>query len=238
MNRIAQMIKKGAAHLSDTEVEALAQEVKRHPYCQAAHILYVHALYLRHDVSYGSALRQAAITLPMRTALFNLIEEHERRAQPEKKERHASSDRTESLITGFLDTLPQEKPRRMTVADAATDYMAYLMQTEMEAEQESAGSISAMAGQELIDDFIGQKNGKRIVLQEREESDLLTPETQEGGEFFTETMARIYIKQGKYEKAIKIIERLSTKVPRKNTYFADQMRFLRLLIENNKHNNK
>ena len=55
-------------------------------------------------------------------------------------------------------------------------------------------------------------------------------------EYFTETLARIYIKQGRYSKALEIIQRLSLQVPKKNAYFADQIRFLEKLIINN--NNK
>ena len=60
-------------------------------------------------------------------------------------------------------------------------------------------------------------------------------ETQaEGKEIFTEIMASIYIKQGKYESAVKIIRQLSLKYPKKNRYFADQIRFLEKLVLNDK----
>ena len=52
-------------------------------------------------------------------------------------------------------------------------------------------------------------------------------------EYFTETLARIYIRQGRYQKALDIISRLSSKYPQKNAYFADQIRFLEKLIINN-----
>ncbi len=53
--------------------------------------------------------------------------------------------------------------------------------------------------------------------------------------YFTETLARIYIKQGRYSKALEIIQRLSLNYPKKNAYFADQIRFLnKLIINNNK----
>ena len=60
-------------------------------------------------------------------------------------------------------------------------------------------------------------------------------EEREGDEcYFTETLARIYIKQGRYEKALEIIKRLNLNIPKKNAYFADQIRFLDKLIINNK----
>ena len=59
-------------------------------------------------------------------------------------------------------------------------------------------------------------------------------ETGEDEDYFTETLAKIYIKQGRYTKAMEIIRRLSLKYPKKNRYFADQIRFLEKLIINNK----
>ena len=53
--------------------------------------------------------------------------------------------------------------------------------------------------------------------------------------YFTETLARIYIKQGRYSKALEIIKRLNLNYPKKNAYFADQIRFLEKLIINNKY---
>ena len=52
--------------------------------------------------------------------------------------------------------------------------------------------------------------------------------------YFTETLARIYVKQKRYDKALQIIKNLSLKYPEKNIYFADQLRFLEKLIINTK----
>ena len=54
--------------------------------------------------------------------------------------------------------------------------------------------------------------------------------------YFTETLAKIYIKQGRYSKALEIINSLNLNYPKKNAYFADQIRFLEKLIINNKTN--
>jgi len=51
---------------------------------------------------------------------------------------------------------------------------------------------------------------------------------------FTETLAKIYVKQHRYEKALEIIKKLSLNYPKKNAYFADQIRFLEKLIINAK----
>ena len=94
-----------------------------------------------------------------------------------------------------------------------------------------------LKGQELIDDFINKENGK-ITLQEETEYELEEADSAEEAEnedtgYFTETLARIYIKQGRYSKALEIIKRLNLVYPKKNRYFADQIRFLEKLIINN-----
>ncbi len=72
----------------------------------------------------------------------------------------------------------------------------------------------------------GNKTNKEVEKQEEEK---------DGEEcYFTETLARIYIKQGRYEKALEIIKRLNLNIPKKNAYFADQIRFLEKVIINNK----
>ena len=140
--------------------------------------------------------------------------------------------RTDTLINSFLDSLPQQNPTTPRIVDATVDYMAYLMQVET---GNSSSNTPKMVGQEYIDDFL-TKNEGRFDLEDLPEEE--TPHTarepkneMENG-VLTEAMARIYIKQGKYDKAIEIIQRISLKYPKKNRYFADQIRFLEKLIIN------
>lgn len=51
---------------------------------------------------------------------------------------------------------------------------------------------------------------------------------------FTETLAKIYVKQERYEKALEIIKKLSLKYPKKNIYFANQIKALEEQISNKK----
>ncbi|MDE6126637.1 MAG: hypothetical protein K2G30_06750, partial [Muribaculaceae bacterium] len=46
----------------------------------------------------------------------------------------------------------------------------------------------------------------------------------------SESLAKIFIKTRRYDKAYEILERLSLEFPEKSRYFADQLRFLRKLI--------
>ena len=59
-------------------------------------------------------------------------------------------------------------------------------------------------------------------------------ETEE--ELFTETLARMYIRQGKYQRAERILTQINLEFPKKSGYFAEQLNFLKKLIENNSEN--
>ena len=53
--------------------------------------------------------------------------------------------------------------------------------------------------------------------------------------FLTMTLAKIYIKQQRYEKALEIMQKVNLNNPKKSAYFADQIRFLHKLIINKNH---
>ena len=250
MERIIELIKHPERLDRDTLYE-LRSMLALYPYFQTARLLMLQNLFLLHDPSFDEELRRAAIYITDRRVIFDMIEAAHYRLRPAKPadrqtaevQPQPSASRTISLIDTFLESMPKEEPkkekRKPTPADAAVDYVAYLMETEPEVEK-MPGEIPQMPGQDLIDTFINSDKG-RIVLND---GPLLTPETEKVAEkpekeleeeYFTETLARIYIKQGRYSKALEIIQRLSLQFPKKNAYFADQIRFLeKLIINNNK----
>ena len=225
-----------------------------YPYFQPARLLMLQNLFLLHDATFDEELRRAAICITDRKVLFQMVEAGHYRLKTETREpapqlpKAEQDSRTLSLIDDFLDSLPPEeeeekKPRRKpTPADAAVDYVAYLLESEgADDDSEAPADVPQLKGQNLIDTFIEQDKGK-IVLNENPtlKPELETEEPEEGKDdeegVYTETLARIYIKQGKYSKALEIIKRLSLVDSEKNAYFADQIRFLEKLIINS--NNK
>ena len=230
-----------------------------YPYYQTARLLLLENLYLLHDPTFNDELRRAAIYITDRKVIFNLVEAaHYRFKTPEAASEQESahkqqekgtgkSDRTISLIDHFLDSIPEESEpepkskRRPTPADAAIDYVSYLLETEEEEERETVTDSPQMKGQDLIDNFINNES-RKIKLKEEveyiptlEDSDADEQKKGDNG-YFTETLARIYIKQGRYDKALEIIQRINLNYPKKSAYFADQIRFLEKLILNNKNN--
>ncbi|MBO4801549.1 MAG: hypothetical protein J5545_06745 [Bacteroidaceae bacterium] len=246
--------------LDAASVEELSALVERYPYFHAARLLLLRGLYQIQSDRFGAELRQAALFIPDRSRLFELIEGEKFKVETANKpvrvqhEVAASTDRTQSLIDSFLSTQTDEpKPRRTRVVDASADYMGFLMQMEGTQEEEVGKGLSAEVPnplEEASQQSIGKEAENALQKEEKmeaetfdeidldEEDDFLPLGYEESDEnapseaFFTETLARIYIKQHKYSKAIEIIRRLNLNYPKKSRYFADQIRFLEKLLLN------
>ena len=75
---------------------------------------------------------------------------------------------------------------------------------------------------DLIDQFI--KNSPKIKFSQETKSDPdVIIEAKIKDELITETLAKIYVAQKKFNKAIKAYEILSLKYPKKSSFFADQI---------------
>ena len=197
-------------------------------------------LYRVQDPRLGEEVRKAAHWSPNRTTLFRMLEE--KKMKPEVVARPAAvvkplkpaSDRTQSLIESFLERQPDAATltRKPHPVDASVDYMSYLMQ-QADALPESFPDAEPEE-EDVNDDDELYDDDDEVML------DTVTPSQPQNvtnDPYFTETLAQIYIKQGKYNKAIEIIRRLSLNVPEKNRYFADQIRFLEKLILNERTSN-
>ena len=230
--------------LDEDAIAQLQALTKEHPYFTVARILLLQALYKQHDQTYDETLRRTAILVPDREAIFRLTEEpHYTHAEEHKRYEEtdeASTSRTVSLIDNFLEAQKPTTPINHPI-DAAQDYIGYLLQQESLQGGKRQEELP-MNGGGVVEDFLENEHG-RIVLNdnidnehgETHATESETTQNDENNEILTEIMAGIYIKQGKYENAVKIIRQLSLKYPKKNRYFADQIRFLEKLIINNKH---
>ena len=209
----------------------LRSVVGRYPYFDAARLLMLKNLYVLHDVELGKELRKAALYLKSRWPLFELMVGYGTKVSSEEVLGDMPIDRTMSLIDAFLDTLPSDSFSLEAEGAAAVDYVSAYMATG----ESLSDDVPKLRGQSLIDDFLAKDN-ERIIFDFNSSAEIVETveeQTEYFAEqsFFTETLANIFIKQGKYEKALEIIKRLCLEYPNKNRYFADQIRFLEKIIK-------
>lgn len=230
-------------------IEQINKTLSLFPYFQTARLIYTKELQANDNEKYGDELAKTAILSADRKKLFYLMQSdsYDLLLPKPKKKRDDKIDRTEALLDSFLDRYGNKisddnsSKREKELEIVPTDYFAHLESLANETEGEKS-ETQPLQHQDIIDAFIEKNSFGSIRMPQFGESSKIEQKDDgreragraADGEFLTQTLANIYIKQKKYEQAITIIRRLSLNFPKKSTYFADQIRFLEFLIINNK----
>jgi hypothetical protein len=85
---------------------------------------------------------------------------------------------------------------------------------------------------DLIDKFI-ENNPKITPIAKDATVPLIETVADDTSYLMTETLARVYLEQKKYSKAIQAYEILILKYPEKSSFFADRISDIRILQQNN-----
>lgn len=239
---VTETLIKHPENLNRQTLYELRKITAEYPYYQPARILLLKNLFLLHDPTFDDELRRAAIFLTDRKVLFDLVEAahygvKEKHKETLTQDAEVTQSRTASLIDNFLHNIPNDEEeagqtRKPTAVDAKDDYMSYLLSVDVEMQKEENKSL------DIIDEFLNNAGGKLTLKEKPEytpEVAMVNDDSEEDGEIkaddvLTENMANIYIKQGRYDKALNVIQAINKKSKKKNPYFKDQERFLQKLI--------
>lgn len=150
---------------------------------------------------------------------------------------------TESAIDKFLDTYGQIDPHEQDLLERlifnpVPDYSSVLAKEVVSAE-DAAGEVSEQDA--MLDAFLARQ--QQVVEESVKAEERVVPEVHAvvkpaPDSSLNESLAKMYIKKRRYDKAYEIISQLSLNFPEKSVYFADQLRFLKKLIYNQEHGNK
>lgn len=241
------------APLPPSDEEALRTLMAERPAFAAAPLLLLR--HSRPGSDESEALRQRiALLCPSRSTLaFADYGDDWARFYPEAVEPEAK--RTVDVIDTFLNTYgnctPEEEAllERM-IFNPAPDY-AEILAREEQASLPGENDAPADSQDALINAFILNRHPSThspSLMPEPEEEDADTTESKTEAQrtpiprpehaddsLLSESLAKIFIKQGRYERAYEIISGLNLKFPKKSAYFADQLRFLQKLIINRRH---
>lgn len=221
----------------------LRRIVAQYPYYHAARLLLVENLFLLHEPDFKAELAVAASMVPDRRVLFQLFESinyelpaAETQNAPSTAQPHTTGNRTLDIIGNFLaeqpptsssPNLPGYTPSKLINPH---DYMSVLEVMD--------DAIPSAEGSNHVEQLL-ERVAEEPHLQPLEESPAPSePEATAdtlSEEYYTETLAKVFIKQGNFERALDILQQIYLANPRKNAYFADQIRFLRKLVANQRH---
>lgn len=218
--------------LSGESIEELRRLLRAYPYSAPCAYLFLCKAAMQNDVCFASELGHLAPLLPSRAKLFRQVAPFICMSEGTLPEAVKSESDTQEdsfgVIEAFLSEMQSsgaDLPEKISYSteSAATDYFNLSETTTTPHLNLSIQPTKPSQTTSPIPSFTVQPTASQPI-----------PETEEEDALLTETLAKIYIKQGYYEKALRIIKVLSLKFPEKNIYFADQIRFLEKIIRNNK----
>lgn len=211
--------------LAPEDLQAIRQLVGLYPYCASFVFLYLYGLAKSGDVCYPAELKRLAIHLPIRSELYRLVE-GKGAWETALEQKALGAPDSFALIDHFLSMarseghdLPSELAFDST--EGAGDYFSHeeLLSAEplLSEDERTQPQADAPREQNALPEASSQPSHHLV-------------EDQVSEELFTETLAKIYIKQGRYDKALKMMRALSLNYPEKSRYFAHQIRFLERLL--------
>jgi hypothetical protein len=285
-----------------TQTEALASQIKEHPYFQPLHALHLKGLKQKESYKYNNALKVTAAHTADRSVLFDYItsevfNQNEISDQIKQNSEYIKSIEVNDIddisihksvtiddalkehikaTEGVLDpelfkakSLPQAEIEESRIEDAilAVDvenitpekklnigkplefdkteshsFTEWLKITsfkpivrETEKTEVTDKTITPPLHQKLdaIDKFISDNPKIQPVKGDIPKPRLVNNEDSVSDSLMTETLARIYLEQKNYDKAIQSYKILSLKYPEKSSFFADQIKLVKELKDNN-----
>ncbi|GHU89034.1 hypothetical protein FACS1894155_05130 [Bacteroidia bacterium] len=234
--------------LNDDSEKQLKSLLENYPYFQTARLLYLMNLHSGKDSEFGSELKKTACYVVDRKKMYFLVNGEQfvpiRINRFETVENALRLESSFDLIDFFLSEktgCKEENDVIPVISESksedliTTDYLSYLLSDKVKHNNQP---VVPMLHQDTIDEFLRRDAEEPVKIRLKDDAGAVEePVDLDHGmvdedDFFSETLAKIYVRQKKYDRALEIIRKLHLLYPEKNIYFADQIRFLEKLIIN------
>ena len=218
--------------LETAELKAIVEEF---PYFQPARALYLKGLKNLDSFKYNNELKVTAAYTTDRTVLFNYITSFDTVLKNSdtihKKiiEKGTASAQTKSKI---VENLEIGKPLSFTSNENHSFNQWLQLSTKKPIVRSEVKEVKRKTDKgNLIDQFI-QNNPKIAPLEKGKTYITPVSENKQDTALMTETLAKVYLEQKKYENAMQAYRILSLKYPEKSGFFADQIKRIQILQKN------
>ncbi|PQJ82843.1 hypothetical protein [Polaribacter glomeratus] len=249
-NTIIKFIEK--KHLiGQLETAELKTVIDEFPYFQSARVLYLKGLKNQHSFKYNNELKITAAYTADRTVLFDLIssEEFNKDQKEEIKQETAATILEENSVEKIMqkeEIEPETVSEAMALNEEKLEIGAPIPFTESEnfsfnqwlqlstktpIIRDGSAIKEVDKNQSIIERFI-ENNPKIAPLSKDKNVSVLVAQNKQDSSLMTETLAKVYLEQKKYENAIQAYRILSLKYPEKSGFFADQIKRIQILQKN------
>ncbi len=113
-----------------------------------------------------------------------------------------------------------------TEPQSFNEWMQLVIQKPIERDKKEVDKFS------IIDKFIETNPKIKPIDKSHKNIDISSGSSRENDNLMTETLAKVYLEQKKYENAIKAYHILSLKYPEKSGFFADRIKAIKILQKN------
>lgn len=218
-------------------IPELHEFLREFPYAQSFRMLYLRALRNASDFRYDAELPLTSLYAADRVALAELMRKEPVAVSVPTPAVHQPVPSEKEVKNTLSNQEKYEEKAEKNAANGGSPILDIVAELEQLAPAKSAPTKKTNKKHDsIIDNFLKEDDHEPIRVTEDQHSDNQEIEDKTKGQgsdqFYTETLAKIYIKQKKYEQAVKIFQKLVQKNPGKSVYFADQIRFFERLIEN------
>ena len=242
--------------ISPEQTQEIEGIIKSYPYFQVAHVLHLKGLKKENSFNYNKALKTTAAYTTNRTILFDFITADALDIEKQHLKEEKILQETEvidleivekPMVTAVeqhtiikkkpvLESLQIGKPLDFDTTEmhSFNEWLQLSSFKPIERLEELVEVTDEKKTKnfELIDQFIATKP-KIKPVKANDSIDISSESAKENENLMTETLARVYLEQKKYGKAIKAFRILSLKYPEKSGFFADRIKAVKFLQQNN-----
>ncbi len=217
--------------INAVETAELKSIINQYPYFQAARALYLKGLKNQDHFRYNNELKRTAAHTIDRSILFEYItsENFDKKQNIQEVISQKVSEEQMPLETKPIQKKPEELQIGKPINFKTTDSYSFNQWLQLSTKPVAKPTKDSKSEkEELIDTFISN-NPKIEPLSKHTNVSVKVSKNEENHQLMTETLAKVYLEQKKYENAIQAYRILSLKYPEKSGFFADQIKRIEIL---------
>ena len=215
--------------LKENYYKTLKKIVKNHPHFYLVQPYFLKSIEQQRPEKFDQILSQTAIATYDRQLLYEFLEKPKNKLDKKylKKEyKKKEVEKSKKVKKGInLNTKSNKNDKVLTKKLSYPEWAKYLKQKNI---PENSNEITQKF--ELFDSFIKKKSSVVKNIKEHTNKDDLSEKSLASTDgLMTETLAKVFVKQKKFINAIQAYQVLSLKYPKKNSFFADQIKKIKRL---------